>query len=114
MSKEAVKIKEAFESEIRSANADVEEKKIEDAFQGQALPAGLLSSVSCHPSVCRASINWSRSRLMAVMSVTTRLMRDFGPQVALEPVGELGPDNTGEMRLYLPRRDVAGPLARSP
>lgn len=110
---EAMKLISTFESEIRSSNADTEEKKIEDVFDDRALPAGLLKSVLCHQSICRASLDWNRSRLMAVMSVTTRLMRDFGPQMALEPVGELGQDNVREMRLYLPRRDAIGLLARA-
>ena len=74
-------------------------------FGGADVPAEMLQNASCRKAVCRLQLRWTRERAAAYVSVYQSLHQEFGPEVGVDPIGELDSDDGHQqVDLYVARK----------
>ena len=98
--------KALFESEPRASSAIEVESSVKDAFVQPGMPVGMLKSVMCRQTVCKAQLklDWSSGNLGSYVAGVTRLMSNFTSPVAMSPQGTIDGDGVRSLDLYLKLR----------
>jgi hypothetical protein len=99
--------KEKFENEPRDSAAINAEHDLRAAFEPEA-KSGLLRSVLCRQTICRAELHWTPRSLGDYVAAMGRLTVHFDRTFALAPLGTTAGDQSRSIELYLKRGATPG------
>ncbi len=92
-----VQLKKAYAAESADAEAEAVEQRIRALFGTEYLPEKHFRSVSCHRTVCKVGLFWSREQPLTYMALAMKLGENKMNIIATEPLS--APDAKGMMPL---------------